>query len=116
MVAVTLTMVADCINYGHWKTGVRVQALLFSAVTVGQKFGSGFMGAIIGGLMGASGFTGQKQEIASAIAMVKNIYIWGAVLSCVLIIILMIPYRLEKNYDAMKKEMEEKNMLTQEDE
>lgn len=52
------TMMADVVNYGHWKTGVRVQALIFSAATVGQKFGGGIAGAVVGWLMDASGFTG----------------------------------------------------------
>ena len=57
-------MMADVVNYGHWKTGVRVQALIFSAATVGQKFGGGITGAIIGQLMDKSGFTGLAQEIS----------------------------------------------------
>ena len=63
------TMMADVVNYGHWKTGVRVQALIFSAATVGQKFGGGIAGAVVGWLMDASGFTGLEQEIPSAVAM-----------------------------------------------
>ena len=59
-------MMADVVNYGHFrKTGVRVQALIFSAATVGQKFGGGITGAIIGQLMDKSGFTGLAQEIPS---------------------------------------------------
>lgn len=41
---VVFTMTADIINYGHWVTGVRVQALTFSASTVGMKFGGGIAG------------------------------------------------------------------------
>lgn len=52
------TMMADVVNYGHCKTGVRVQALIFSAATVSQKFGGGIAGAVVGWLMDASGFTG----------------------------------------------------------
>lgn len=52
------TMIADTIEYGHWHTGVRVHALLFSAFTVGQKLGGGVAAWAIGQLMEASGFTG----------------------------------------------------------
>ena len=48
---VVFTMTADIINYGHWVTGVRVQALTFSASTVGMKFGGGIAGWLIGVLM-----------------------------------------------------------------
>ena len=107
--------VADVVNYGHWKTGVRVQALIFSAATVGQKFGGGITGAIIGQLMDKSGFTGLAQEIPSAVAMVENLYIWGTVFAWAIIIGLMLAYKLEKNYDGMISDMEQKGMLKQAD-
>ena len=109
------TMMADVVNYGHWKTGVRVQALIFSAATVGQKFGGGITGAIIGQLMDKSGFTGLAQEIPSAVAMVENLYIWGTVFAWAIIIALMLAYKLEKNYDGMIRDMENKGMLKQAD-
>ena len=109
------TMMADVVNYGHWKTGVRVQALIFSAATVGQKFGGGIAGAIVGQLMDMSGFTGLAQEIPSAVAMVENLYIWGTVFAWAIIIALMLAYKLEKNYDGMIRDMENKGMLKQAD-
>lgn len=109
------TMMADVVNYGHWKTGVRVQALIFSAATVGQKFGGGIAGAVVGWLMDASGFTGLEQEIPSAVAMVENLYIWGTVLAWGVIILLMLAYKLDKQYDGMIADMEQKGMLKQAD-
>lgn len=109
------TMMADVVNYGHWKTGVRVQALIFSAATVGQKFGGGIDGAVVGWLMDASGFTGLEQEIPSAVAMVENLYIWGTVLAWGVIILLMLAYKLDKQYDGMIADMEQKGMLKQAD-
>lgn len=37
--------------------------------------------AVVGKLMDTSGFTGLAEEILSAVAMVENLYIWGAVIS-----------------------------------
>lgn len=108
-------MTADIVNYGHWKTGVRVQALVFSASTFGQKFGGGIAGALVGNLMDKSGFTGLAQEIPSAVAMVKNLYIWGAVVAWALIAIIMFAYKLDKKYDGIMADMERKGMLKQAD-
>ena len=108
-------MMADVVNYGHWKTGVRVQALVFSAATVGQKFGGGVASAIVGELMDMSGFTGLAQEIPSAVAMVENLYIWGTVFSWAVIAVLMLAYKLDKQYDGMISDMEQKGMLKQAD-
>lgn len=109
------TMMADVVNYGHWKTGVRVQALVFSAATVGQKFGGGVAGAVVGKMMESSGFTGLAEEIPSAVAMVQNLYIWGTILSWVIIAALMLAYKLDKEYDGILSDMETKGMLKQAD-
>lgn len=83
----TFTMLADVINYGHWKTGIRVHALIFSTFTVGQKFGGGVAGWAIGQLMQLSGFTGSVTETVEAVAMIKNLYIYGVILAWGLIAI-----------------------------
>lgn len=107
------TMMADVVNYGHWKTGIRVQALVFSAVTVGQKFGGGITGWAIGKLMDASGFTGLVGEIPSAVAMAENLYIWGSVLAWIAVVILMLMYHLDKEYDEIMSNLEHKGLLKQ---
>ena len=94
---------------------MRVQALIFSAATVGQKFGGGVAGAVVGWLMDASGFTGLQEEIPSAVAMVENLYIWGTVLAWAVIIVLMVAYKLDRQYNGMIKDMEQKGMLKQAD-
>ena len=99
---------ADVIEYGHWKTGLRVHALVFSAFTVGQKLGGGLAAWIIGHLMEASGFTGLEVEIPSAVAMVKNLYIWGSVLAWGLVAVLMIIYHLDKQYNTIITELAER--------
>lgn len=107
------TMMADVVNYGHWKTGVRIQAVVFSAFTIGQKVGGGFSSAVIGWLMQSSGFTGKANEIDSAINMVNDMYIWGIVLSWAFIAFFMWLYKLDKHYDGMIAEMRAKGMLEQ---
>lgn len=93
------TMIADTIEFGHWKTGIRVHALLFSAFTVGQKFGGGVAGWAIGQLMDASGFTGLAVEIPSAVSMVQNLYIFGTIIAWSAVVIFMLFYHLDKQYD-----------------
>ncbi len=99
------TMIADTIEYGQWKTGIRVHALLFSAFTVGQKLGGGIASWAIGQLMTASGFTGLEVEIPSAVAMVQNLYIWGSVLAWGLVVVIMLFYRLDKQYDGIIEDL-----------
>lgn len=107
------TMMADVVNYGHWKTGIRIQAVVFSAFTIGQKVGGGVSSAAIGWLMEYSGFKGLTVEIPSAVNMVNNMYIWGIILSWAFIALFMWLYQLDKTYDGMMVEMKEKGMITQ---
>ena len=95
------TMIADAIEFGHWKTGIRVHALLFSAFTVGQKLGGGIAAWAIGQLMTLSGFTGLETEIPSAVAMVQNLYIWGSIAAWGAVVVIMLFYHLDKEYDGI---------------
>lgn len=105
------TMLADTIDYGHWRTGIRVHALIFSAFTVGQKLGGGVAAWLIGQLMEASGFKGLEVEIPSAVSMIQNIYIWGTVIAWALVAILMLIYKLDQRYSSMIEEMKQKHMI-----
>lgn len=107
------TMMADVINFGHWKSGIRIQALAFSATTVGQKIGGGVASAVVGWLMESSGFTGQEVEIASAVSMIENLYIWGAVIAWAAMAVAMLLYQLDKQYDSMIEDMEKQGMFQQ---
>ncbi|MDO4901634.1 MFS transporter [Actinomyces sp.] len=103
------TMIADTIDFGHWRTGVRVHALLFSAFTVGQKFGTGVAGWAVGRLMDASGFTGLTREIPAAVDMVRHLYIWGPILAWTAVVLLMLAYRLDPSLPAIQQELAERD-------
>src|SRR5690625_1537111 len=44
-------MLADTIEYGEWKHGVRTEGLIYSAGSFGTKVGTGFGGALMGWLL-----------------------------------------------------------------
>lgn len=50
-------LIGDTIEYGEWKTGRRVQSVLFSASSVGAKIGQGAMTAIFGFFLAAIGLS-----------------------------------------------------------
>ena len=101
--ALMFTMVADVIEYGHWRTGVRAEGLLFSANTIGQKIGSGVSMAIFGAVLTASGYDGLKDvQPASANMTISNIYIWAPVLWWGLMAVLcLINRKIDKEYDGI---------------
>lgn len=69
------------------------------------KFGGGVAGWAIGQLMQLSGFTGSVTETVEAVAMIKNLYIYGVILAWGLIAICMLAYHLDKEYDQVLAEL-----------
>ena len=51
-------MLADSVDYGEWKTGIRSAAVTTSAGSVGQKLGAGLGTALLGVAMSAAGYDG----------------------------------------------------------
>lgn len=100
------TMIADAIEYGQWKTGLRTAGAIQSAVTSGQKFGQGIGSALIGFIMSASGYTGDVVELGSAAAnTISNLYIYGIAVLGVVMIAMLLFYKLDKEYPQIMKEL-----------
>lgn len=108
---VKYSMLADVIEYGHWKTGVRIQGLLISAATAGQKFGGGFTSVVFGVLMSAVGFAGTEAIDATQSTMLIGIYILGNILAWGLIAITLIFYKLDMQYPKILAEMKERENM-----
>lgn len=81
--------------------------LIVTALTLPfiNMLGGGVAGWLVGQLMEVSGFTGLEVEIPSAISMVKNLYIYGNMIAWALVIILMLVYHLDKEYDGIMKDL-----------
>ena len=50
-------MIADTIEYGHWKPGTRVEGMLYSSTPFGAKVGAGVGGAVALAVIGAVSYT-----------------------------------------------------------
>lgn len=107
-------MVADTIEYGHWKTGKRVEGMLYSSTTFGAKIGAGVGGAIALGVIGAAGYNGLAAvQVESAVTAIKNMYLIVPIPFLILIPVFYIFYKLDKIYptvmaDLQKREEEQK--------
>ena len=103
------TMIADAIEYGQWKTGIRTAGAIQAAATSGQKFGQGIGNALIGTIMAAAGYDGALAvQSEAALATISNMFIWGVtVLGCIMIFIMLF-YKLDKEYPQIMKELLER--------
>ncbi len=68
-------MVADVIDYGEWKTGVRIDGLTNSATSFGMKVGAGLGSALVGWGLAWAAYDGSlASQAASTISGIKSIY------------------------------------------
>lgn len=103
------TMIADAIEYGQWKTGLRTAGAIQSAATSGQKFGQGIGSAMIGFIMEANQYNGDlKAQSQQALDTISNLFIYGVTILGVIMIVLLLFYHLDKEYPTIMKELLER--------
>lgn len=106
--AMMYTMVADVVEYGQWKTGIRTPSAIQSAVTSGQKFGQGICSAAIGAIMSWAGYNGTAaaaEQTQQALDTVYNLFVYGMIATAVFVIVILLFYKLDKEYPTIIKEL-----------
>lgn len=102
-------MVADTIEYGQWKTGKRVEGMLYSSTTFGAKVGAGIGGAAALAIIGAAGYDGLAAvQSASALAAIKQVYLVIPIPFLVLVPVFYALYKLDKIYPTVMKDLEQR--------
>ena len=106
---VQYSLPGDAIEYGHWKYGLRVEGLMFSSMSMGQKAGSGFTSAIMGGILSMAAFDVLKataaEQTIEAIATIKAFYLYVPIALWVIMFLIAACYKLDKTYDKMMREL-----------
>lgn len=99
-------MVADTIEYGHWKTGTRVEGMLYSTTTFGAKVGMGLGMAIAMALLEGAGYYGLAAvQTPAAMNMIRMLYLYVPIPFLVVIPILYWFYKLDKIYPEVMEDL-----------
>ena len=107
MGACMFAMATDAIEYGHWFTGHRAESTTYSAVGIGNKLGVLLGSGILTILLGAAGYDGTLSvQSASAMTMIRFLYLWTPVVLAVVTIVIMCCYRLDKRYDTVVSDLQ----------
>lgn len=110
--AVLFAMIADCVEYGHWKFNLRTEGLIFCAATVGQKFGQGIASAILGGLLDSAGYDGTLAvQSAAANQMITAIYLATPVVCLGVGAVVMLFYKLDKEMPQIMRDLDARKAL-----
>lgn len=103
-------MVADTIEYGEWKTGVRTVGMGNAAISAAQKLGLGIGQVVLGWILAFGGYDGaaavQTDAAKSAISFLYN---WLPVAMIVVCFVIMLFYKLDKEMPTIHKDLEERN-------
>ena len=103
-------MLADSVDYGEWKTGIRATAVTTSAASVGNKLGSGLGSALIGLALSAAGYDGlQAVQTASAVSCIRVVFVVLPLVLYVLLLVLMYFYKLDAQLPQIREELDRKN-------
>ncbi|MDF2674462.1 MAG: hypothetical protein K0R09_2730 [Clostridiales bacterium] len=98
--------IMQCMDFGEWKTGKRVEGTLNSVTSFASKVGSGLASASIGIIMGLAGYVG-KAEVQSASANTAIIWTFSLIpaILCAAMLIILHFYDLDKKMSQIHEEI-----------
>jgi len=108
----TYPMYGDAVEYGEWKTGVRIDGVIFSSYTLMQQVVSGLAGFLIGTLLTFLGYNSDL-TVQSTLTVngIAGIFILSPIILSVLTIIIVSFYPLDrKKYEEIIRELEERRI------
>lgn len=99
-------MLQDAITYGTWMTGVEAYGMGNAASSFCMKVGSGIGTAVLGWILGMGGFNVDPTS-ASAKAAINVSCIWIPLIACVICVVCMLVFDLDKHYGQAVEELEQ---------
>ncbi|HIT90090.1 MAG TPA: MFS transporter [Candidatus Merdenecus merdavium] len=105
-------LVADVVDYGEYKTGVRLDGLTNSATSFGMKVGAGLGSGIVGWGLAFASYDGKlTAQTAATVASIKNIYTVVPVILFAIGVIVLLFCNLDKKAPEIEKALAEKRTI-----
>lgn len=102
-------MVADTLEYGEWKTGIKTVGMGNAAISAAQKLGLGIGQVVLGWILAFGGYDGALEVQAEpAKAAISFLYNWLPVAMIAVCLVIMLFYKLDKEMPTIHKELEER--------
>lgn len=104
------TYLIDCMDYGEWKTGVRIEGLVASIANFASKVGNGVALGVVGLVMGLAGYDGKLAvQSASASAAIIFLYNIFPMIMFVVMFILSLNYKVDEIRPQMDADLKSKH-------
>jgi GPH family glycoside/pentoside/hexuronide:cation symporter len=114
LVGSMFAMVADTVEYGEWRTGVRTDGLAYGAISLGNKLAVGLGAALLGWILGLSGYVGGAAvQPPSAMFALKLMFLYVPLAVLVVTALILSVYKLDKEYPAIAVELKQRRAAAQ---
>lgn len=80
-------MLADCVDYGKWKTGINGSGTIHSMMLFTNKLGAAIGGILSGALLGAAGYVAGQQQTPETLSMITYLYFLAPIIGFIVAII-----------------------------
>lgn len=104
-------MLADSVDYGEWKNGVRAEGIVTSFSSFSAKLGMGFGGAISGIILSAGGYIANHAQTPTALKAIEMNYVWVPLIGFALSAIALMFYKVDKFEGTMQAELNERHLI-----
>ncbi len=104
------TYLIDCMDYGEWKTGVRVEGLVASIGNFASKVGMGLASGLTGLIMGLAGYDGLAEvQTASANNAIVFLYNYMPLILFCVMLVLSLMYKVDSIRPQMNADLAAKH-------
>lgn len=107
IVGTIFALLADTIEYGEWKTGIRNEGMIYAGGSMGLKIGTGIGSALIGWLLAWGGYIGgQETQISSALSSIEALFIYLPIILNILQLLILYFYKLDREYPRIVEDLQ----------
>jgi GPH family glycoside/pentoside/hexuronide:cation symporter len=111
--AAMFALVADVVDYGEWKRGVRLDGMTYAAATAGQNFGAGLGIALVGWILAFGGYDGTAEvQSASAVGSEVFLMLWLPFIATAMLGVLVFFINIDKNLSQIQRELSERRIAS----
>ena len=105
------SMLPDTVDYGEWISGVRAQGILSSISSFAAKLAMGVAGAVSSFLLAWGGYIPKVKQTSKALFAIQINFIWIPIIVCVIGLIIMMGYNLDKNLNKIQEDLNKRNAV-----
>lgn len=104
-------MVADTLDYGEWKDGIKPIGMGNAAISAAQKLGLGIGQVVLGAILSIGGYDGSLAvQSDSAKMAISFFYNWLPAILVGITAIVMLAYKLDKEMPRIHEELEQRKI------